>query len=77
MADKSDKYPQNIPGAFFVDRTCINCDLCRQIAPNNFTENQDDGHSYVYKQPVNEKELDECNEAMEHCPTESIGNDGK
>ena len=33
MADRMDKVPENVPGRFYVDATCIDCDLCRETAP--------------------------------------------
>ena len=53
MADVANKYPQNVVGQYYVDDQCIDCDLCRETAPANFTRNDDGGHSYVYKQPEN------------------------
>jgi ferredoxin len=76
MADKTQKYPDNAEGAFYVDNTCIDCDACRQIAPDNFTRNEEAGYTFVSKQPENEQEAEQCLEAMEGCPVESIGNDG-
>lgn len=46
-------------------------------APNNITRNDDGGYSYVYKQPETEDELEACLEAIESCPTESVGGDGE
>ena len=34
------------------------------------------GYSYVYKQPETSEEEKLAREAIELCPTESIGNDG-
>jgi len=76
MADKEDKYPDNVPGQYYVDVECIDCDLCRQVAPDNFTRNEDEGYSYVYKQPNNSVEKELCEEALEGCPVEAIGDDG-
>ena len=61
---------------FYVDDQCIDCDLCRETAPANFTRNDDGGHSYVYKQPLTDEEATLCKEAMEGCPVEAIGADG-
>lgn len=77
MADKTQKYPDNAAGAFYVDSTCIDCDACRQIAPDNFERNEDGGYSYVLKQPENEQEAELCMEALEGCPVEAIGSDGE
>jgi len=76
MADAANKYPENVPGKFYVDDQCIDCDLCRETAPANFKRNDDGGHSYVYKQPETPDEEGLCKEAMEGCPVEAIGNDG-
>ena len=76
MADREDKNEDNVPGKFYVDSQCIDCDLCRETAPNNFTRSDDEGYSYVYKQPTTPDELALCEEAMEGCPVEAIGNNG-
>jgi len=76
MASVEDKYPDNVPGMFCVDTQCIDCDVCRDTAPNNFTRNDEGGYSYVYKQPENDEEMEQCLEAMDACPVEAIGNDG-
>jgi ferredoxin len=77
MADVANKYSENVTGKFYVDDQCIDCDLCRETAPANFTRNDDGGHSYVYKQPENEEEERLCKDAMEGCPVEAIGSDGE
>jgi ferredoxin len=76
MADKSDKVPSNVPGKYYVDHTCIDCDVCRSTAPSNFARSEENGLSYVFKQPQTPTEEEECNEALEHCPVEAIGKDG-
>ena len=60
MADREDKNVENVPGKFYVDSQCIDCDLCRETAPNNFTRAEDEGYSYVFKQPENAEELAQC-----------------
>ena len=40
------------------------------------SENDDGGHSFVYKQPESPEEEALCKEAMEGCPVEAIGSDG-
>jgi ferredoxin len=77
MADVANKYPQNVVGKYFVDDQCIDCDLCRETAPANFTRNDDGGHSFVYKQPESPEEEALCIEAKEGCPVEAIGDDGE
>jgi len=76
MADKEDRNKENVAGKFYVDSQCIDCDLCRETAPQNFTRSDDEGYSYVFKQPESEEEAKQCREAMEGCPVEAIGEDG-
>lgn len=61
-ADPANRYPENVPGKFYVDDQCIDCDLCRETAPANFKRNDDGGHSYVYKQAENPEEEARCKE---------------
>lgn len=77
MALINDKLPDNVPGKFYVDRQCIDCDVCRDTSPENFTRNDENGYSYVYKQPEDEAELARCREAVDACPVEAIGDDGQ
>lgn len=76
MADPTDKWEDNIPGKFYVDKECILCSVCSDCAPNNFRMSDDGSHDIVYKQPENDDELDACYEALECCPVEAIGDDG-
>lgn len=76
MADRDDKLPGQVPGSFYVDGQCIDCDLCRQSAPDNFNRNDAEGFSYVWRQPETDEEIANCREALEECPVEAIGDDG-
>jgi len=76
MADATAKHPENVSGKYYVDDQCIDCDVCRETAPKNFMRQEDNGYSYVYKQPENDEEEAQCTEAMESCPVEAIGDDG-
>jgi ferredoxin len=76
MAQPEDKWPDNMPGSFYVDEQCIDCDLCRELAPSFFCRNDNQGYSFVHSQPSQKGDVDECVEAMESCPVEAIGNDG-
>jgi len=77
MADRENKVPGNRPGRYYVDKECIDCDLCREVAGDNFERNEDEGFSYVVKQPETEEEAKLCAEAKENCPVEAIGDDGE
>lgn len=71
MADVRKRLPSNVAGEFFVDSTCINCDACRQLAPETFEESED--YSFVYAQPQTEEETRKAMRALLACPTGSIG----
>lgn len=76
MADIANKYENNVTGKYYVDYGCIDCDLCRETAPENFTRFDDGGYSYVQKQPATPEEEAQCKEAKEGCPVEAIGDNG-
>ena len=75
MADPNDKVADSVAGKWYVDSQCIDCDLCRTTAPNVFKQNPDEGYSFVYAQPTTEEDGKLCQEAMDECPVEAIGND--
>jgi len=76
VADPNDRVEENVTGTYYVDTQCIDCDVCRDTAPDNFTRCDENGYSYVFKQPANEEERTLCEEALMACPVEAIGNDG-
>jgi len=69
------RHPQNVTGDFFVDNTCIDCDLCRQIAPAVFSDIGD--QSVVHQQPETPEDEFAALKALVTCPTASIGALGK
>lgn len=71
MADPSKRLEGNVEGDFFVDSTCRNMDICRQIAPENFTYWND--YAVVGKQPEGDKELRQSLQAVLCCPYGSVG----
>lgn len=75
MADFRRRLEANVPGEFFVDSSCIDCDLCRQIAPSVFRAEGD--NSVVHHQPAGEGEALRAEMALVTCPTGSIGTVGK
>jgi ferredoxin len=77
MAFVKDKLADNVAGKFYVDRQCIDCDVCRDTSPANFTRNDENGYSYVYKQPETPEEVALCEEALNACPVEAIGDDAE
>ena len=56
MPDPNDRVTENAPGTYYVDTQCIDCDVCRDTAPDNFTRSDENGYSFVYKQPETDDE---------------------
>lgn len=78
MADKNIRLPQNVPGGpYYVDESCIDCDMCRETAPQFFKRDDEVGMTFVYRQPATAEEHALAEEAKQGCPTDSIGNDGE
>jgi len=75
MGERNERYEDNVPGKWYVDKKCILCSVCSEAAPKNFKESASSDHDIVYKQPENEDEERQCEEAMAACPVEAIGND--
>jgi glyoxylase-like metal-dependent hydrolase (beta-lactamase superfamily II)/ferredoxin len=74
MANIKKRVPQDVAGDFFVDTTCIDCDTCRQLAPQVFGEG--DGHAFVHHQPATPDDHRHALHALVCCPTGSIGSQG-
>src|SRR5437867_2393455 len=72
MARLAERLPQNVPGEFFVDSTCIDCGICRWVAPASFGRS-DSALSFVRRQPSSDAERERAFMALVACPTASIG----
>jgi glyoxylase-like metal-dependent hydrolase (beta-lactamase superfamily II)/ferredoxin len=71
MADASNKVPGNAVGEFFVDRTCIACETCAQLAPEIYEEA---GMFFrIRRQPVTREEIRCATRALLACPVGAIG----
>jgi len=71
MANKAQRWPSNVPGEFYVDRTCIDCDQCREIAPATFGDGE--GHARVVRQPEAPDTVHRALMAVVTCPVGAIG----
>jgi glyoxylase-like metal-dependent hydrolase (beta-lactamase superfamily II)/ferredoxin len=71
MAQLARRLPQNVEGDFYVDDSCIDCDACRQIAPETFRDHGN--QSSVGSQPRTPDAIDRALMALVACPTASIG----
>lgn len=71
MASPDRRLPDNVPGDFYVDSTCIDCDACRWIAPDTFDRHGE--QSIVRRQPADEATTARALMALTACPTASIG----
>jgi ferredoxin len=77
MADKNSKLPENVPGKWYVDDTCVPCSNCLEEAPTLLKYNADQTYVFFAKQPATPEEEAAAQKALEICPTGSIGNDGE
>jgi ferredoxin len=73
MADPKLRLASNVPGQFYVDSECIDCDMCRATAPSTFTCDEATGLTRVYRQPTTPDEIALAQEALEACPADAIG----
>ena len=71
MANPKKRLDSNVPGNFFVNATCINCDKCRQLAPRSFEEVGE--FSAVTTQPEGDELVHQAYQALLACPVGSIG----
>lgn len=71
LANRAAAYPDNVPGDWFVDERCIDCDVCRQLAAETFAAAED--HSFVSHQPASPSEQRDALRALLSCPTGAIG----
>ena len=76
MPEITDRKPENIIGRFYVDSSCIDCDMCRGNAPDFFRRDTATGQSVGYRQPASPEGIALAQEALEGCPPHSIGDDG-
>jgi ferredoxin len=70
MADKNDKIPENVPGKYYVDKTCTPCHTCMEVegvAPL-LMYNEDKTYVYFHKQPATEEEIKIAEDALAICP---------
>ena len=70
MARLDQVHPANAAGEWYVDTRCIDCDACRQLAPDVFARRA--GQSVVVAQPGEVDDV-EVQRAALACPTQSIG----
>jgi glyoxylase-like metal-dependent hydrolase (beta-lactamase superfamily II)/ferredoxin len=75
VASLEQRLPENVPGDFYVDNTCIDCDACRIFAPTVFSDAGD--QSAVFHQPESDDEILAAQKALISCPTASIGSVAK
>jgi glyoxylase-like metal-dependent hydrolase (beta-lactamase superfamily II) len=73
VARIDDRLIENAPGDYFVDSSCIDCDTCRQIAPEIYSRYDAAGQSIVHRQPETAEQRHRAAMALVACPTTSIG----
>jgi glyoxylase-like metal-dependent hydrolase (beta-lactamase superfamily II)/ferredoxin len=73
MARPAARLAGNAPGDFYVDDSCIDCAMCRFLAPGVFRRDDAVGLSVVARQPQDEAHTRRAAMALVSCPTSSIG----
>jgi glyoxylase-like metal-dependent hydrolase (beta-lactamase superfamily II)/ferredoxin len=73
MAHPAARLARNAPGDFYVDDSCIDCAMCRYLAPRVFGRDDGVGLSVVERQPRDAAEVLRAGMALVSCPTSSIG----
>src|SRR5580698_8192875 len=77
MARLSARLSENVPGDYFVDDSCIDCETCRILAPTVFERSPGLGLSVVRRQPGSGEEALRAKMAIVSCPTNAIGTGSK
>lgn len=75
MADAKRRVASNVEGDFFVDSSCINCDVSRDYAPKTFGD--DGSHAFVKQQPASDADTLAAQMALLACPVAAIGTSQK
>jgi glyoxylase-like metal-dependent hydrolase (beta-lactamase superfamily II)/ferredoxin len=73
MAQAATRLVENAAGDLFVDSSCIDCQTCRQLAPQVFSRSAQAGQSIVARQPAAPGQRHRALMALVACPTASIG----
>ena len=71
MARPQQRLDANVPGPFFVDRSCIDCGTCWQFDPTHFAPTGRTSH--VWAQPQGEDETRAALLSLQACPVAAIG----
>src|SRR3990172_389754 len=71
MANRAQRLSTNAKGDFFVHSTCIDCDQCREIAPEVYGDGE--GHASVLRQPDSGAARHNALRALVTCPVGAIG----
>ncbi len=69
MAKVALRLSENVEGEFFVDSSCIDCGVCREVAPDTFARSDLAGASVVQS----DEAIVRAGMGLVACPTSSIG----
>lgn len=76
MANPNSRFPENVPGRWYIDESCINCGMFPSAVPEVFRTNDAGTNTIVHCQPNSPEIVAQCDEIAGLCPTNSIGSDG-
>ena len=68
--------PSSAKGRFYVNEHCMDCDICRELAPEFFARNDALENSYLIRQPVDEEEVRLIQDIAQMCSEQAIRSDG-
>ncbi|WP_216900570.1 MBL fold metallo-hydrolase [Synechococcus sp. CCY 9618] len=71
MARPDQRLAANVPGAFYVDGSCIDCGTCWQFDPAHFAPTGSTSH--VWAQPEDDAATRQALLALQACPVAAIG----
>jgi ferredoxin len=76
MADFHYRHPKTAPGRFYTDVLCLDCFVCREALPAVFVLDEAKHTTYVSRQPSTKAEVAICEDCLNRCPCDAIGDDG-
>lgn len=75
------KVSGNVPGKFYVDHSCIGCDICKDhcgvLIKDMLQWNSKEEAYFVARQPWDAESLAQMQEVVKICPSESVYDDGE
>ena len=75
MVESAERLKDNVSGPYYVTDGCLGCGACAAVSPACFKVADAGGYAYVYHQPEDEDEIEQCEAAYDICPAHVIHKD--